>query len=524
MSGAAFAPPLTCGFTATLQHLTGFQLPVIRAAILPALVAAVLLGAVAPGAIAAPGMQFGIADDGVTQRNSALAPKVVPEWKATGMDVARVLVIWSYVAPGSDRTTRPAGFDPSNPSDPQYNWGPVDQAVELLTAQGIEPILNVTGYIPFWGSLDPGLRRNRHKPDPAQFATFAKAVAQRYDGRVRRYILWNEPNLVDWLQPQNECVKGRCTPVAPHMYREIARQAVPAIKAGSPGAQVYGPALASKGDSPTKVNVRTRPLAFLRAMGCVDSKLRRERRSRHCKGFKPATLDGIAYHPHSTTYAPDRGYTNADDANLADYPRLIKTIDAVQKAGGIVNGVSKTKRLDLYYDEYGYQTNPPDPLLGVSTAQQSAWMQWGAYTAYKQPRVRMLIQYLWRDDPINSNVDATRYAGWQSGLYYFDGNPKPARRSFPHPFWASLPKRSRTAELWGQVRPGGAASVTVQKGSGGSFATLRRLTTDPGGYFRFTTTVTRKTSLRFRYTDAAGKLQTSSTVTLTPAGKPARGR
>lgn len=515
-------PPLTCGLTATLQHRTGFPLTVIRAVALPALIAAVLLGAAAPGAIAAPGMLFGIADDGVTQRNAQLAPKVVPEWKATGMDVARVLVIWSYVAPGSDRTTRPADFDPSNPNDPQYNWGPVDQAVELLTAQGIEPILNVTGYIPFWGSLDPGQRRNRYKPDAEQFATFVKAVAQRYDGRVRRYILWNEPNLVDWLQPQNECVQGRCTPVAPHMYREIARKAVPAIKAGSPGAQVYGPALASKGDSPTKVNVRTRPLAFLRALGCVDAQLRRDRKSKHCRGFKPATLDGIAYHPHSTTFAPDRGYTNVDDANLADYPRLIKTIDAVQKAGGLVNGVSESRKFDLHYDEYGYQTNPPDPLLGVSTAQQSSWMQWGAYAAYKQPRVRMLIQYLWRDDPINPNVAATRYAGWQSGLYYFDGNPKPARKTFPHPFWASLPKGSRTAELWGQVRPGGIANVTVQKGSGGSWATLRKLATDARGYFRFTNTVTRKSSFRFRYTDSAGRLQTSSVVTVAPARKPSK--
>ena len=80
------------------------------------------------------------------------------------------------------------------------------------------------------------------------------------------------------------------------------------------------------------------PLAFLRSLGCVDAKYRRDRKSKGCKGFKPATLDGIAYHPHSTTFAPDRGYTNADDANLADCPRLLKTIDGVQKAGGLING------------------------------------------------------------------------------------------------------------------------------------------------------------------------------------------
>ena len=489
----------------------------MRAALLTFLTAALTLTALVPAASAAPGMRFGIADDGITQRTPELAAQVVPEWKATGMDAARVLVIWSYVAPGADRTTRPTGFDPSNPADPQYNWAPVDQVVDLLAAQGIEPILNVTGYIPFWGSLEPSERRNRYRPDPAQFAVFAKAVAQRYAGRVSRYILWNEPNLPDWLQPQNECSGGRCTPVAPSIYREIARQAVPAIKAGAPGAQVYGPALASKGDSPTKVNVRTRPLAFLRALGCVDTKLRKERTSKRCKGFKPATLDGIAYHPHSTTFAPDRGYTNKDDANLADYARLVKTIDGVQKAGGLVNGLSAAKKFDLHYDEYGYQTNPPDPLLGVSTAQQASWLQWSAYKAYHQPRVRTLIQYLWRDDPINTRVDATKYGGWQSGLYFFDGNAKPARKSFPHPFWVDLPRGRRTATVWGQVRPGGAATVTVQKGSGSSFSTLKRVTTNAQGYFTFTTTVNRKTSLRFRYQGPAGTTLTSSTVTVTPS-------
>jgi len=279
---------------------------------------------------AAPGMQFGIADDGVTQRTPELAPEVVPQWKATGMDVARVLVVWSYVAPGSDRMVRPAGFDPSNPDDPQYNWAPVDQVVNLLTAQGIEPILNLTGYIPFWGSLEPSLRRNRYKPDPRQFAVFAKAAAQRYAGRVKRFIVWNEPNLPDWLQPQNSCNAGHCVPSAPQQYREIARLAVPAIREGAPGAQVFGPALAPKGQSPTSVNAKTRPLAFLRSLGCVDGKLRKDRRSAGCKGFKPITLDGIAYHPHSTTFAPDRGYTNPDDADLADEARLLKTVDGVQ--------------------------------------------------------------------------------------------------------------------------------------------------------------------------------------------------
>ena len=68
-------------------------------------------------------MRFGIADDGITQRTPELAAEVVPEWKATGMDAARVLVIWSYVAPGSDRTDAARRLRPVEPERPAVQLG-----------------------------------------------------------------------------------------------------------------------------------------------------------------------------------------------------------------------------------------------------------------------------------------------------------------------------------------------------------------------------------------------------------------
>ena len=79
----------------------------------------------------------------------------------------------------------------------------------------------------------------------------------------------------------------------------------------------------------------------------------------------------------------------------------------------------------------------------MSLAQQSAWLQWSAYMAYQQPRVRMLIQYLWRDDPINTRVGADKYGGLAVGpLLASTGTPSPSRKSFPNPFWVDLPKGS----------------------------------------------------------------------------------
>ncbi|CAB4925328.1 unannotated protein [freshwater metagenome] len=483
-----------------------------------ALLLAAALACGAGAATASTDLQVGIADDGVTQRAPELAPQMIPQWKAAGIDVARILVIWSYVAPDTMRMTAPAGFDPSNPADPRYNWAPIDQAVTLLRQQGIEPILNITGWGPVWGSLDPARRDQRYRPDPEQFAAFAGAVAQRYAGRVNRYILWNEPNLQQWLKPSYDCRRGYCTPSAPHQYRHIALRAIPAIKAADPGASVYGPALASKGDTPSRSSSRVRPLTFLRALGCVTSTMRPDRSSKNCRGFRPVSLDGIAYHPHSTVSTPTKGYPNKDDANLADYGRLMRTVDGVQRAGGLLNGGSASKRFDFFFDEFGYQTNPPDPYLGVTLARQSAWLQQAAYIAYKRPRVRMLVQYLWRDDPVRSTgIGVQDYSGWQSGLTFFDGRPKPALATFRNPFWVDRARGSRVATVWGQVRPGGASTVTVERARRtGAFTTLRVVTTDPSGYFRFTAPVTATTRMRFRYRTPTGATATSATVIVTP--------
>ncbi len=481
---------------------------------------AATLGATSP-ALAGSTMQVGIADDGVTLRNPALAPTVIPQWNQAGVDVSRVMVIWSYVAPTPNTTKPPSRFDASDPNDPGYNWGPIDQTVDLLRANGVEPIMTVTGPGPVWGSSVPSRRSPRYKPDPAKFATFAKAVAGHFAARVDRYILWNEPNIDFWMQPQFSCKGTTCTPASPAIYRSIALKAIPAIKSGDPGAKVFFGALAPGGKSPTKTNNNMKPLSFLRALGCVDGKLRAERKSPACKsGFKPLSADGLAYHPHGLLHSPSQPYTDPETANIASLPRLLKTLDGVQKAGGLLNAGSRSSKFDLYFTEFGYQTNPPDPYQGVSQAEQNAWLQQSAYIAYKQPRVKMLIQYLWRDDGIgNKGQGARAYAGWQSGLYGYDGRAKPSRSSFPNPFWVDLPKGRSTATVWGQVRPGGATQVTVQSraGSSGAWRTAKTLTTSDSGYFSFPKAISGKTQLRFRYKQqtASGTAATVTSSTMT---------
>jgi hypothetical protein len=475
------------------------------------LIAAALL---LPGAAHASGaMTTGIADDrAVLQEPSdARAAATVAEWAALGIDDVRIFAEWDRIAPEPTSATIPEGFDPRDPASPRYDFNALDRAVRLITAAGMHPILSVTGPGPLWASASPSRGQARYKPRPDAFAAFAAAVARRYEPAVDRYVIWNEPNLPLWLQPQNTCTGRRCTPYAPHLYRSLVRAAYPEIKAADPTATVLAGALAPRGDAPTSTNARTKPLAFIRSMGCVDARFRRDRKGA-CAGFQPLTADGFAYHPHSTTFSPTTPRADLDEASIGDLPRLERVLDAAQRAGGLRNAAGSA-HFGLWLTEWGYQTRPPDPIQGVTLAQQSRWLQDGAYLAWRDPRVRLLTQYEWRDEPLGRGNVLVKYSGWQSGLRFADDRPKPSLATFPNPFAVHV--LGRTATLWGQVRPGGAHSVTVQRRRPGTtrWVTLRTLSTNALGFWSLRQTLNTSQQFRFTWQPDGAPLRSSDAVT-----------
>src|SRR5215218_4033176 len=205
-----------------------------------------LLAAAGAGSARAAGPQIGVADDRILLEGGANADHVVAEWQAQGVDVVRIFALWSRIAPALHSQREPAGFDAANPHSPGYEWGRLDEAVRRVRAAGLDVMLTVSGPGPVWTSRSPTRRNPRYKPDPRRYAEFATAVARRYGADVDRYIVWNEPNLPSWLQPQASCVRRRCTPVAPHLYRGLVRAAYPAIKAADPGAELLIGAMSSR--------------------------------------------------------------------------------------------------------------------------------------------------------------------------------------------------------------------------------------------------------------------------------------
>ena len=121
----------------------------------------------------------------------------------------------------------------------------------------------------------------------------------------------------------------------------------------------------------------------------------------------------------------------------------------------------------IWITEYGYQTNPPDRLFGVSFAKQALYLKQSYAIAKKNPRVDMFLWFLLRDE--------VRYDGWQSGLLTASGGR--SRPTTPSPSSTASPQRPKTtAEVVpGQEpehdrHPGGPDRSALRSGAG------RRLT------------------------------------------------
>jgi hypothetical protein len=116
----------------------------------------------------------------------------------------------------------------------------------------------------------------------------------------------------------------------------------------------------------------------------------------------------------------------------------------------------------LWLTEYGYQTNPPDRLLGVSPALQAAYIDEAELRVYRAAGVTMLINFMVRDD--------TSGEGWQSGFFTAAGKAKPSYRAFGLPL-AQVSRSGTRTVLWGEVRPGsGHRLYTLERWTGRTWA------------------------------------------------------
>jgi polysaccharide biosynthesis protein PslG len=106
-----------------------------------------------------------------------------------------------------------------------------DRAVDVARAAGSRVVL-MAYEAPAWAS---GSSTSNVPRDPADFAAFMQHLAQRYEGKVAAYEIWNEPGHPRfWSTGRN-----------PAAYTRLLQAAYPAIKAADPSATVLVGGLSS---------------------------------------------------------------------------------------------------------------------------------------------------------------------------------------------------------------------------------------------------------------------------------------
>jgi hypothetical protein len=400
-----------------------------RLLVLCALVLAAGVSASGPGAQSAT-IRFGVQDDAWLLHGPGSLHDRLDTVDALGAEIVRVNLHWNEIA-----ASRPA--DATAADDPAYDWSGYDDVLNGLHDHGVEVLLGIVG-APGWAN---GNRSPNWVPTSgSSIAAFARAAASRYPW-VRRWLIWNEPNQVRWLRPTR-----------PSVYvSRLLNPAYAALHESIPDVQVGGGVTAPRG-----ATGGVSPVDWIQGMRTAHARL-------DAYAHNPYPLDPHRESPRSGACV------HCKTLSMATIRRLLTEV---------TRSFGKAR---IWLSEYGYQTNPPDRLLGISPELQARYVGDGAYQAARTARVDVLIHYLVRDEPTLGR--------FQSGLETLSGRRKPSYAAFQLPL-VEVSRHGTRVLLWGQLRaPAAGGSCRLEQLSPGRRWLTGRLTAGSGGIFTWRGTI-----------------------------------
>lgn len=222
------------------------------------------------------------------------------------------------------------------PTRDQFHWEAADQVVAAAEYYGLDLVVRLDQH-PAWVS-DVDMSFNAPPEKLADYADYVQRVAERYRGRVRAYIIWNEPNLaIEWGGKRPD----------PAGFTGLLAAGYRAVKAGDPEALVVAAGLAPT-NSHDEQAMDERD--FLRAM---------------YRAGAGAYFDVLAAHPYSFGQPPD---APASDSDHPAFDRLVELREIMVVFGD--------RHKPVWITEMGWTVMPPpeQPDIGVSLEQQAAYL------------------------------------------------------------------------------------------------------------------------------------------------------
>jgi Glycosyl hydrolase catalytic core len=376
-----------------------------RLGLIAAALAAALVAATAGPADGSRYLRVGIYDEAQTLYGPV--DKTFPLFKQLRVQELRLNLYWG--GRFGVATRRPARA--TNPADPAYRWDLYDRTVVLAAAAGVHVVFSIYG-TPGWANGGRGA--NVAPTRPVDLRNFAYAAARRYDGSftnedgvdlpaVKEWLAWNEPNNPVFLAPQFKRTSKGWTIVSAAAYAKICNAVYSGVHATlTAGERVACGVTAPRGNNnPNAPRSSVSPLAFLRASKTAGLR----------------TFDAWAHHPY---YSGPSDEPTTKPVTAKGAPATAVTLGNISDLIREVTRLYGNKR--IWITEYGYQTNPPDRLFGVSWAKQAAYLTESFAVARRNPRIDMMLWFLLKDEP--------GLGGWQSGLMTIGGKKKPAFAAF----------------------------------------------------------------------------------------------
>lgn len=412
--------------------------------------------------------------------------------QSLGVDTVHAVVLWKNFAPEPARGSVPAGFDGTDPRayDP-LAVNALDELVRGARARGMDVLLTPSGPGPVWSQSKACTTSERRRatrgtcrPDAKLYGDFVTALAKRYSGtysdntgdpvlpRVKRWSLWNEPNLSSWIYPSQVSLRGKHVPISAKLYRDLVYAGGNALRSGGhSGDQIL---LGETGPLGQGI-ARTAPVDFYRALFCVGARGKRlksaaAKRLGCPSRVKKLPVTGIAHHPYTKGAAqPPMTRQHSTDVTIAGLPAL----RAVLKQGARVKAISGVTAARIYLTEFGISSSPPAKprSYGLSLSKQAEAINQSEFIAYENPAVKSYAQFQLADDAAAAGSTGAKVT-FQTGLRFGGadadpadpqlGLPKPAYSAYKVPLY--VVNRGKSVLVWGGVRGVSSGRVTLLAG------------------------------------------------------------